>query len=185
MSGNEREGMLSLKGIMLSVLTILVLALSSQRAIAADPKQIYDQATNALYNLDFSTAERSYETLTHDYPENPDYWNALASAVWLKITFDQQKRNFPGLAVFVNPNYLNTVNRATLTGLGIASAQIDSTLSFINSFSSVTLRMPPSRRVVASIAKSIIVRLVCSSSFSNATADFTCSIGVRSSCETP
>jgi tetratricopeptide (TPR) repeat protein len=79
---------------MLSVLTILALVLFSQRpASAADPKQIYDQSTNALYNLDFSTAERGYETLTHDYPENPDYWNALASAVWLKITFDQQKLN--------------------------------------------------------------------------------------------
>ncbi len=93
MSGNERDGMLSLKGIMLFVLTILVLALSSRPAFAADPKEIYDQATKALYNLDFSTAERGYETLTHDYPENPDYWNALASAVWLKITFDQQKLN--------------------------------------------------------------------------------------------
>ena len=99
MSGNEREGMLSLKGIMLSVLTVLVLGLFSQRpASAADPKQIYDRSTNALYNLDFSTAERGYETLTHDYPENPDYWNALASAVWLKITFDQQKLNIESFA---------------------------------------------------------------------------------------
>src|SRR3989442_1463570 len=93
MSGNEREGMLSLKGIMGSLVTVLVLALSGQPAFAADPKEIYNQATNALYNLDFSTAERGYETLTHDYPQNPDYWNALASAVWLKITFDQQKLN--------------------------------------------------------------------------------------------
>src|SRR5690242_17883214 len=97
MTGNEREGMLSLKGIMFLLVTAVYLAvalpvLTGQRA-AADPKQIYEDATNALYNLDFSTAERGYETLTRDHPENPDYWNALASAVWLKITFDQQKLN--------------------------------------------------------------------------------------------
>src|SRR5438128_11459351 len=97
-SGNEREGMLSLKGIMLSVLTILVLALSSQPAFAADPKESYDQATNALYNLDFSTAERGYDTLTHDYPENLDYCNAMASAIWLKITFDQHTLNIDSFA---------------------------------------------------------------------------------------
>src|SRR5438876_11772614 len=115
MSGNEREGMLSLKGIMLSVLTILVLALSSQPAFAADPKEIYDRATNALYNLDFSTAERGYETLTHDYPENPDYWNALASAVWLKITFDQQKldmESFSGKDTFGTKDSKDAVNPA-------------------------------------------------------------------------
>jgi len=62
-------------------------------AASADPKQIYDQSTDALYNLDFNTAQHGYEALTHDYPDNPDYWNALASSIWLKITFDQQKLN--------------------------------------------------------------------------------------------
>jgi len=53
--------------------------------------------------------------------------------VFFCFTYDQQKRNFPGLAIFSNANYLNTVNRTTLTGLGISSTQIDNTLSFINS----------------------------------------------------
>ena len=73
--------------------TALVLAVFGRPAFASDPKQIYDESTNALYNLDFSTAQRGYETLTRDYPENPDYWNALASSIWLRITFDQQKLN--------------------------------------------------------------------------------------------
>jgi tetratricopeptide (TPR) repeat protein len=74
-------------------LPALVLSLFPGSAAAADPKQIYDQSTEALYNLDFSTAQRGYETLTREYPDNPDYWNALASSVWLKITYDQQKLN--------------------------------------------------------------------------------------------
>jgi Tetratricopeptide repeat len=104
-SGNVRDGMLSLKGIMSvhsvirrrlptlqGILAVVALFIFVARpALAADPQQIYDQATNALYNLDFNTAQRGYETLTREHPENPDYWNGLASAIWLKISFDQQK----------------------------------------------------------------------------------------------
>src|SRR5438128_11102827 len=107
MTGNVRDGMLSLNGIMfrrcLFVLGIVLACSLTGSAAAADPKQIYDQSTDALYNLDFTTAQRGYETLTHDYPDNPEYWNALASSVWLKITFDQQKLNiesFSGNASF-------------------------------------------------------------------------------------
>src|SRR5213593_1422824 len=92
MSGNESDGMLSLKGIMLS-LTLFALSVFAQSVFATDAKQVYEQATNALYNLDFNTAERSYETLAREYPDNPDYWNALASAIWVRITFNQQKLN--------------------------------------------------------------------------------------------
>jgi tetratricopeptide (TPR) repeat protein len=98
MTGNDRDGMLSLNGIMSrcfawACLTIAVCAGLSFGRGAADPKQVYDQATEALYNLDFTIAQQGYETLTREYPDNPDYWNALASAIWLKITYDQQKLN--------------------------------------------------------------------------------------------
>ncbi len=56
-----------------------------------------------MYNLDFNTAQRGYEALTREYPDNPDYWNAVASSIWLKITFDQQKLNlesFSGRSTF-------------------------------------------------------------------------------------
>jgi hypothetical protein len=66
------------------------------------------------------------------------------------FSYDQQKRNFPGVAVFVQPNYLNTVNlctSATAPGCtatlftqslrnparGLTETQINSALSFINS----------------------------------------------------
>src|SRR4029079_7992843 len=65
------------------------------------------------------------------------------------FTYDQQKRDFPGLAVFSNVNYLNTVLRTTnpsaptvlgLLNVGLSNAQIDQTLSFINSLSGPTPR---------------------------------------------
>ncbi len=49
------------------------------------------------------------------------------------FSYDEQKRNFPGVAVFSTPGYLNTVNRTTLLARGVTTAQIDSALSFINS----------------------------------------------------
>jgi hypothetical protein len=54
------------------------------------------------------------------------------------FSYDQQRRNFPGLARFIDPNILNSLtaaNRTTLTGKGVTSAQIDSTLTFLNSLS--------------------------------------------------
>ena len=75
------------------IVFLLLVRLIPASAQAADPKQIYDHSTDALYNLDFSTAQRGYETLTRENADNPDYWNALASSIWLKITYDQQKLN--------------------------------------------------------------------------------------------
>ncbi|MBO0862169.1 MAG: carboxypeptidase regulatory-like domain-containing protein, partial [Chloracidobacterium sp.] len=50
------------------------------------------------------------------------------------FSYDQQKRNFPGVAAFSSPNYLNTVDRSTLmTKSGLTTAQINSALSFLNS----------------------------------------------------
>ncbi len=56
------------------------------------------------------------------------------------FSYDQQKRNFPGLGIFSDPNYLNTVNRATLTGKGLTNGQIDNTLSFLNSLTGTVPR---------------------------------------------
>src|SRR5215831_6126959 len=97
MIGKERDGILSLKGIMFrryvwpSIILLVVCVMTA--TAGTDPKLIYDQSTDALYNLDFNTAQHGYETLTHDYPENPDYWNALAASMWLRIMYDQQKLN--------------------------------------------------------------------------------------------
>lgn len=56
------------------------------------------------------------------------------------FSYDQQKRNFPGLAVFTNPGYLNTVNTTALTSRGLTTTQINNTLSFINSLTGETPR---------------------------------------------
>src|SRR5437588_5937700 len=56
------------------------------------------------------------------------------------FSYDQQKRDFPGVAVFSTANYLSTVNRTTLTTRGLTTAQVDSALSFINSLTGETPR---------------------------------------------
>jgi hypothetical protein len=85
----ERHAMRSLTGI---IVLALMCALFAVNATAADPR-LYQDSIDALYNLDFSTAEHGFESLTRDEPDNPEYWNALASAIWLKIIYDQQKLN--------------------------------------------------------------------------------------------
>jgi hypothetical protein len=53
------------------------------------------------------------------------------------FSYDQQKRDFPGLARFSSGTFLNltTANRTTLQARGITNAQIDETLNFLNSLS--------------------------------------------------
>ena len=77
----------------LLLVVFLVVAPLHSALFAIDAKELYDQATTASYNLDFETAERGFEALTQEYPDNPDYWNALASVRWLKIALKQQKLN--------------------------------------------------------------------------------------------
>src|SRR4030095_14018529 len=48
------------------------------------------------------------------------------------FSYDEQRRNFPGVAVFATPGYLNTVNRTTLLARGLTTPQIDGALTFIN-----------------------------------------------------
>lgn len=72
------------------------------------------------------------------------------------FSYDQQKRNFPGLSVFTQPNYLNTADTTCLTGTlgvvivrpgvanctgkGLTVAQVNSSLNFINSLTGETPR---------------------------------------------
>ena len=48
------------------------------------------------------------------------------------FSYDEQRRNFPGVALFSSPTYLSTVNRTTLLARGVTTSQIDSALQFIN-----------------------------------------------------
>ncbi len=58
------------------------------------------------------------------------------------FSYDQQRRNFPGLGVFTQPAYLNTVNRTALTAAprNLTTAQIDDTLGFLNSLTGTVPR---------------------------------------------
>ena len=56
------------------------------------------------------------------------------------FSYDQQRRNFPGLGVFSNPAFLNTANRTLLLARGLTNAQIDSSLGFLNSLTGETPR---------------------------------------------
>ncbi len=49
------------------------------------------------------------------------------------FSYDQQSRNFPGIATFSNQNFLNTPNRPLLTSRGLTNAQIDNTINFLAS----------------------------------------------------
>jgi len=48
------------------------------------------------------------------------------------FSYDEQRRNFPGVSVFSSPTYLSTVNRNTLTARGLTTGQVDAALQFIN-----------------------------------------------------
>ena len=56
------------------------------------------------------------------------------------FTYDNSRRNFPGLAAFFNPNYLATVDRSTLLDRGLTDTQINSSLNFLNSLTGVVPR---------------------------------------------
>jgi hypothetical protein len=56
------------------------------------------------------------------------------------FSYDQQKRNFPGLGIFSSPTFLNGVSRTTLTGKGLTNAQIDNAVSFLNSLTGTVPR---------------------------------------------
>jgi outer membrane receptor protein involved in Fe transport len=83
------------------------------------------------------------------------------------FSYDQQKRNFPGIAVASSPSFFTTVNRA-ITGSGLKNpncapgspnptncaltdAQIDSTVSFLNSLTGPTPRRGDQRILLPKI----------------------------------
>lgn len=74
------------------VVSFLVLLLF-RPALAQNREQIYQEGVEALYNLDFTLAEKHFRRLTELEPENPSPWNQVASTLWLKIVAEQEKLN--------------------------------------------------------------------------------------------
>ncbi len=56
------------------------------------------------------------------------------------FTYDNSRRNFPGLATFFNPNYLSTIDRQALLSRGLTDTEINASLNFINSLTGVVPR---------------------------------------------
>jgi hypothetical protein len=69
------------------------------------------------------------------------------------FSYDQQKRDFPGVSVFTSPSYLTTVNSPLLTAAirGITTAQIDSAVAFINSETGIVPRRGDQRLILPKI----------------------------------
>ena len=66
--------------------------------LAQGADQLYRSGVEALYNLEFETAERDFSELTKMDPQNPNRWNQLASAMWLRIVAKQEKLNLEGFS---------------------------------------------------------------------------------------
>src|SRR5258705_2994326 len=62
--------------------------------------------------------------------------------VFFFFSYDQQKRDFPAVSVFTSPTYLSTVNNSLLTAAvrGLTTAQINSSLDFLNSLTGIVAR---------------------------------------------
>ncbi len=80
-----------IRGLLIVLLSLSVCAFAQQQPPEAE--RLYNEASNHLYNLDFPEAEAAFRSLTTKYPNNPDYWNSLATTYWLKILYSQQKLN--------------------------------------------------------------------------------------------
>lgn len=64
------------------------------------------------------------------------------------FSYDEQKRDFPGLARFTNPNFLNTANRTLLTARGLTDTQINEGLAFLNALSGEVERRGDQRLIL-------------------------------------
>jgi hypothetical protein len=69
------------------------------------------------------------------------------------FSYDEQKRNFPGLGIFSNPDYLNTVNKTALKAAtrNLSDDQINNALSFLTSLSGPVPRRGDQRLILPKI----------------------------------
>ena len=73
--------------------------------------------------------------------------------VFFFFSYDQQKRNFPGLSIFSNPNYLNTVDRTALKApsRNLTDQNINDAITFLNSLSGPVPRRGDQRLILPKI----------------------------------
>ena len=95
-TGRVRDLVLSRKGNIVSrwvLVGLLVLMVDAGRVTGETLETV---ALEALYSLDFEVAEAKFLQLIEEDPTNPTYWNLLASSIWLKIVYQQEKMNLVG-----------------------------------------------------------------------------------------
>ena len=59
--------------------------------IPTEPDHVDPEVFHALYSLDFDLAEQKLEALIDASPDSARLWNLLASSIWLKIVYEQEK----------------------------------------------------------------------------------------------
>jgi len=82
-----------------AAIVTFVFALLIGTTLAADPQVTYKDGVESLYNLYFDKAEADFKNLTNEFPDDPLYWNSLASTIWLKILYNQQKLNIESFSM--------------------------------------------------------------------------------------
>jgi tetratricopeptide (TPR) repeat protein len=83
----------------IAVVVCALLAHVEKNAFAIDPPPLYQHGVEKLYNLYFDEAESDFKKLTKEYPDDPLYWNSLASTIWLKMLYSQQKLNIESFSL--------------------------------------------------------------------------------------
>ena len=83
----------------LACVLLAVTGLAQKDAFAADPPPLFQQGVERLYNLYFDEAESDFKSLTKQYPDDPLDWNSLASTIWLKMLYSQQKLNIESFSL--------------------------------------------------------------------------------------
>jgi tetratricopeptide (TPR) repeat protein len=83
----------------IALLVVTLLASVEGNALAADPPPLYQHGVEKLYNLYFDEAESDFKSLTKQYPDDPLYWNSLASTLWLRMLYSQQKLNIESFSL--------------------------------------------------------------------------------------
>jgi hypothetical protein len=125
-------------------------------------------AFQSILNPDFSTSRVGYKPkdVRHQFGTNV-CGPIMKDHLFFCFTYDEQRRNFPGLAIFSNANYLNTVSRSLLTGptVGLTTAQVDNALAFINSLTGEVPRSGNQRLIFPKIDWNINGRNIFTASY--------------------
>lgn len=80
-------------GVAVGLAAMLLVTLTPRPGIAQAASTIDPVALRALYSLDFDIAEERFRAWTDRDPSNPMAWNMLASSIWLRVVYEQEKLN--------------------------------------------------------------------------------------------